>query len=756
MDELSATEPLVSSQSNGKKKAIFASSMEIVLRYTIWVIFISWATFIFLYPSEFVDAWFEKYLELTDGICYGIRARIQAGDSPAASPQHSASGFSAGEQLTATLESGVSLGSGEYFMDVLVGSIFLAFSAPILVIAFLAIAHLLISGDKEFQVNCRMKSSKRPRFRLWTFPVLVDGPFGVVSAAELIGILLFSIYVIWAIYAYTIVNFKALSEFQLTFQEQCYLVLELTGLRLGMIGLFCLVFLFLPVARGSVLLRLVDIPFELATRYHILEWKTIGVANLAGVISLAAGLLMWVTSLPPVRRQNFELFFYTHQLYIVFVVFLAMHVGDFIFSIAAGGIFLFILDRFLRFCQSRRTVNVISASCSPCGTVELVVSKPANLQYNALSFIFLQVRELSWLQWHPFSVSSSPLDGKYHMSILIKNLGEWTEKLRGKILNGPKEDSPMVPLQSHHANITVSVEGPYGHELPYHLTYENLILVAGGIGISPFLAILSDVLHRINDKKPCLPRNVLVVWALKTSDELPLLYSLDMESICPVFSDTLNLEIQTYVTRESEPRLEEGKISESVSSFGVPIRNRYGISVLVGTGSIAWSGLYVIVSTIGLVLSVGLVQIFYIDAFNITAWWYKGLLFVACMVGSPIIFGGVVVGLWHMWETKTSAKELGEDDRQNSGIMQNNQPREQKQSSECYGATSNIVRYGCRPDFKEIFGSIAERWGHVDVGVIACGPPTLQTSIAKECRSQSLRRKCNHPIFHFNSHSFDL
>ncbi|KAI8554903.1 hypothetical protein RHMOL_Rhmol05G0133300 [Rhododendron molle] len=73
MDELSATEPLVSSQGNGKNKAIFASSMKIVLKYTIWVIFISWATFIFLYPSEFVDAWFEKYLELTDGICFGIQ-----------------------------------------------------------------------------------------------------------------------------------------------------------------------------------------------------------------------------------------------------------------------------------------------------------------------------------------------------------------------------------------------------------------------------------------------------------------------------------------------------------------------------------------------------------------------------------------------------------------------------------------------------------------------------------------------------------
>ncbi|XP_047953212.1 ferric reduction oxidase 7, chloroplastic-like, partial [Salvia hispanica] len=121
-------------------------------------------------------------------------------------------------------------------------------------------------------------------------------------------------------------------------------MLELIGLRLGVIGLFCVALLFLPVARGSLLLRLIDIPFEHAARYHVwlghltmllftlhglfyaiawtiegrlldqlMEWKNNDVANLPGVISLAAGLLMWVTSLPGVRRVNFELFFYTHQ-----------------------------------------------------------------------------------------------------------------------------------------------------------------------------------------------------------------------------------------------------------------------------------------------------------------------------------------------------------------------------------------------------------------------------------------------------------
>ncbi|KAF3776557.1 Ferric reduction oxidase 6 [Nymphaea thermarum] len=40
------------------------------------------------------------------------------------------------------------------------------------------------------------------------------------------------------------------------------------------------------------------------------------------------------------------------------------------------------------------------------------------MRYNALGFVFLQVRELSWLQWHPFSVSSSPLDEQYSRPLL--------------------------------------------------------------------------------------------------------------------------------------------------------------------------------------------------------------------------------------------------------------------------------------------------------------------------------------------------
>uniref|UniRef100_A0A7N2L3D3 ferric-chelate reductase (NADH) n=2 Tax=Quercus lobata TaxID=97700 RepID=A0A7N2L3D3_QUELO len=483
----------------------------------------------------------------------------------------------------------------------------------------------------------------------------------------------------------------------------------------------------------------------------MLQWVDLGISHFPGVISLAAGLLMWMTSLHPVRKNKFELFYYTHQLYIIFIIFLALHVGGFIFCISAGGIFLFILDRFLRFCQSRKTVDIISIKYLPCGTVELMLSKPANLRYNALSFIFLQVRELSWLQWHPFSVSSCPLDGKYHLSVLIKVIGEWTEKLRGNILNSSGVDLHLLPQ----TKITTSVEGPYGHELPYHLMYENLILVAGGVGISPFLAILRDILHRTREGKPCLPRNILIVWAVKRSNELPLLSTKDMELICPFFLDKLNLEIHIFVTRESQPSLEEGQVHEA-TNFSPPVSNSYSMSVLVGTGNNMWPGLYVISSTLGFVILLYLLDTFYINPYDISPWWYTGLLFVICMLASVFIFGGVVAGLWHLWERRNARREACKDDRIMVEKMQHNEIVAHNDSCQQKLASSINTYYGSRPDFKDIFGDISEKWGCVDVGVIVCGPPSLQTSVAKEIRSQNIRRQRNHPIFHFNSHSFEL
>ncbi|PHU28199.1 Methylenetetrahydrofolate reductase 1 [Capsicum chinense] len=70
-------------------------------------------------------------------------------------------------------------------------------------------------GEKVYtnSLPISKKTAKRPKFRLSTFSVPMDGPFGVVTATEMIGVIHFSVYIVWAVIMYTIQNVDLLSSF---------------------------------------------------------------------------------------------------------------------------------------------------------------------------------------------------------------------------------------------------------------------------------------------------------------------------------------------------------------------------------------------------------------------------------------------------------------------------------------------------------------------------------------------------------------
>lgn len=215
---------------------------------------------------------------------------------------------------------------------------------------------------------------------------------------------------------------------------------------------------------------------------------------------------------------------------------------------------------------------------------------------------------------------------------------------------------------------------------------------------------------------------------------------------------------------------------------------------------------------------VTLLDVFYINRFTITTLWYKGLLFVVCMLASVIVFGGLIAFLWYCWEQRMEATQKSESSRQNlrrAPVTHGDTPRRQS-------ACPKRVFCGSRPNLKgtldntllhfmgaslffhhaafyevaelrigptcvrkhfprvrrpvevpylrksplytqivllvyaEIFRSVSEKWGLVDVGVIVCGPTTLEISVARECRSRNLKRGSDCAIFHFISHTFNL
>ena len=141
MDENSVERPLLLSRSTErvKKTPLFVSWAKWILKFVIWVIFLAWVALIFFIPAQFVNEAFEKWAQLTSGTVFGITGwyLLLTCYSTFVSPHPPHPNHTI---LICLVGSGVVKTAGSFF---------LVFSGPVLIIAFLSIAYLLISGEEE-------------------------------------------------------------------------------------------------------------------------------------------------------------------------------------------------------------------------------------------------------------------------------------------------------------------------------------------------------------------------------------------------------------------------------------------------------------------------------------------------------------------------------------------------------------------------------------------------------------------------------
>lgn len=135
--------------------------------------------------------------------------------------------------------------------------------------------------------------------------------------------------------------------------------------------------------------------------------------------------------------------------------------------------------------------------------------------------------------------------------------------------------------------------------------------------------------------------------------------------------------------------------------FPISTSNSSAMSVLVGTGNQIWSGLYVVSAIVGFIVLIALVDMFYINPYGISSWWYKGLIFITCMAVSVPLFGGLVISLWHLWEKKAA----DEEEEELEGSKEKTTMDDDELSQRRFIASKRIT-YGSRPDFGGNFGYI--------------------------------------------------
>ena len=123
----------------------------------------------------------------------------------------------------------------------------------------------------------------------------------------------------------------------------------------------------------------------------------------------------------------------------------------------------------------RRKYKITSVEKHPAATIiEATPLQKFKIKSRPGSFAFLSIARTGLREPHPFTISQARDDGTIQFS--IRGLGDFTRRLREEAQVGDE----------------ITIEGGYG-KFDYRRGSDKQIWVAGGIGITPFLAFCDDL-----------------------------------------------------------------------------------------------------------------------------------------------------------------------------------------------------------------------------------------------------------------------
>jgi Ca2+-binding EF-hand superfamily protein/ferredoxin-NADP reductase len=213
-------------------------------------------------------------------------------------------------------------------------------------------------------------------------------------------------------------------------------------------------------------------------------WQVLSTARGAtGALLLLVFTLMWGFTLGPIRRNaRFELFYFSHLLYIAWFVLAIAHAPSFLIW-AGVPLFGFGTEQVLRLRRRGPPSPILNAQALRSGVTRLEIARPPGFDHHAGDYVFLRIPAIARREWHPFTISSAP--ERETLTVHVRSLGNWTGALRRGVQSG---NAPPLAF----------VDGPYGTPSAHIFESRFAVLIGAGIGVTPFASVLESLVYRAN------------------------------------------------------------------------------------------------------------------------------------------------------------------------------------------------------------------------------------------------------------------
>uniref|UniRef100_A0A668AGK4 NADPH oxidase 4 n=1 Tax=Myripristis murdjan TaxID=586833 RepID=A0A668AGK4_9TELE len=254
--------------------------------------------------------------------------------------------------------------------------------------------------------------------------------------------------------------------------------------------------------------------------------------GVTGVLLVLILFLMFTASSYCIRVSNYEIFWYTHNLFIVFyIILMAAHPPGCLranqsspeqqgeeleqsedeerrcreeahfqphcpqtWLWVSGPLCLYCAERFYRYIRSSDPVTIVTVIRHPCNVIELRMLK-RDFKARPGQYIVLNCPGVSSFENHPFTLTTCPTENKETFGIHLRVVGDWTERFTELLLPEQGIASEILPMVQQRRYPKLYVDGPFGSPSEEVFNYEVSLCVAGGIGVTPFACVLHALLN---------------------------------------------------------------------------------------------------------------------------------------------------------------------------------------------------------------------------------------------------------------------